>query len=100
VPAAFYETDRCVISHRRRIHGKGLVIVIEATRGLLPSAMPRLLRRRQGGYGRGRRQEAGPRGDHLRCVARQDARQPIAMIENRWVNGPSNVRDLTGGAER
>jgi chorismate synthase len=74
-------------------HGKGLTVIIEGIPAGLPLAedyVARELRRRQGGYGRGRRQKIEQDHAEIRSGVRHGLTlgSPIAMlIENKdWVN--------------
>ncbi|MBI5284041.1 MAG: chorismate synthase [Chloroflexi bacterium] len=89
-------------------HGKGLVIVIEGLPAGLPLSEDYVavdLRRRQGGYGRGRRQKIEQDRAEIISGVRHGKTlgSPIAMmIENRdWVNWTEQMSvDLTGEVEK
>ena len=89
-------------------HGKGLVIVIEGLPAGLPLSEDYVatdLRRRQGGYGRGRRQKIEQDRAEIISGVRHGKTlgSPIAMmIENRdWVNWTEQMSvDLTGEVDK
>ena len=95
VPAVFYEDDWMLrFLTAGESHGKALIMVIEGVPAGLPLAEDYIaidLRRRQGGYGRGRPPEdrAGPRAKSspaFGTATRSAARSRFSIQNRDWVN--------------